>query len=97
MDIEEQPDSASSMARASHQGSDRCDGGDGVMDEVVGQGSFIIVGADRRPPTAAAAGAMAAQSCSWIPHSRLRPKKRVSSAFMPGSQRVVVWTSPMET
>ncbi len=31
------------------------------------------------------------------PHSRLRPKKRVSSSRMPGSQRVVVWKSPMET
>ncbi len=37
------------------------------------------------------------QMSSWIPHSRLRPKKRVSSSFIPGSQRVVVWKSPMET
>lgn len=37
------------------------------------------------------------QMSSWIPHSRLRPKKRVSSSFMPGSQRWVVWKSPIET
>ena len=31
------------------------------------------------------------------PHSRLRPKKRVSSGSMPGSQRRLVWRSPTET
>jgi len=34
---------------------------------------------------------------TWIPHSRFNPKKRVSSSLMPGSQRDVVWKSPMET
>ena len=38
VDIEEQPDSTSSTARASHQGSGRCDGVDRVMDEAVGLG-----------------------------------------------------------
>lgn len=33
---------------------------------------------------------------SCRPHSRLSPKNRVSSASMPGSQRCVVWVSPME-
>ena len=34
---------------------------------------------------------------TWIPHSRFKPKKRVSSSRMPGSQREVVWKSPIET
>ena len=33
---------------------------------------------------------------SWSPHSRFRPKKRVSSSFIPGSHLVVVWVSPTE-
>ncbi len=39
----------------------------------------------------------AAQTCSCSPHSRLRPKNRVSSGLMPSTSRRVVWTSPMET
>ena len=39
--------------------------------------------------------ANSAQS-SCRPHSRLRPKKRVSSALMPSSRRRVVWISPIE-
>ncbi len=31
------------------------------------------------------------------PHSRFRPKKRVSSMRMPGSSLRVVWMSPIET
>ena len=36
-------------------------------------------------------------TASCRPHSRCRPKKRVSSAAMPGSSGRVVWVSPIDT
>jgi hypothetical protein len=41
--------------------------------------------------------AVAGQAMPCSPHSRLSPKKRVSSTSMPGSQRWLVWPSPIDT
>lgn len=48
------------------------------------------------PERAQALFASSLQS-SCRPHSRLRPKKRVSSGLMPSSSRRVVCTSPIDT